>query len=60
MVAPVIEGSARRWAIKHFSIAFLIGIVGAEAWWRGYELPRKAKRDAYYQSLGVDWTRIVD
>jgi hypothetical protein len=60
MVAPIIEGSARRWFYKHMTISFGLGIIGAECWSRFYEIPRKAHRDAYYRSQGVEWTRIID
>lgn len=60
MVAPVIEGSARRWVTKHLSIAVVTAFVAGEIWWRGYALPRIQRRDKYYQALGVDWVRIVD
>lgn len=60
MVAPVIEGAARKWFFKHLAISSALGLVAGETWWRGYEVPRKAKRDKYYADMGVEWTRIVD
>ena len=60
MTAPVIEGTARRWFFKHLTLATLLGLSMAELWWRGYALPRRDRRDAYYRNLGVDWVRIVD
>lgn len=60
MVAPVLEGAARRWFYKHVGISMVVGIVAAEAWYRGYEIPRREKRNRYYEELGVKWTPIVE
>lgn len=60
MVAPVLEGAARRWFFKHITIATALGVLGGEIWWRGYALPRREARDKYFADLGVEWTRIVD
>ncbi len=50
---PVIQGSARRAFFRHVAIAAVLGFIGGEIWWRGYVLPRKARRDEYYRSQGV-------
>lgn len=60
MVAPVLEGAGRRWFYRHLGISLAIGFGAAEAWYRGYDLPRREKRDKYYEDLGVKWTHIVD
>lgn len=58
-VAPLIEGSGRRWVVRSLAIGLGMGFVAAEAWWRLYELPRRAHRDEYYAKLGVTWNRII-
>ena len=56
---PIIEGLGRRWLIRTLGTGLLLGVIGAEAWWRLYELPRRAQRDEYYAKLGVTWNRIL-
>lgn len=60
MAAPIIEGSARRWLMRNIFIGIGVGVVAAEAWWRGYCVPRIEKRDEFYRKMGIDWVRIVD
>ncbi len=58
--APILEGAGRRWFFRHLGLGIGLGVVLAEAWWRLWALPRRERRDAYYRSIGVDWTRLVD
>lgn len=58
-IAPIFEGTARRWVVRHMLISLGLGIGAAEAFWRLYELPRRQQRDEYYRKLGVDWKRLV-
>ena len=60
MVAPVIEGTGRRWFFKHLAISTTLAFALAEAHERLYVRKRIAVRDKYYEDVGVKWTRIVD
>ena len=57
---PVISGFGRRYFFKHVAIAIGLGVLGAEAFWRLYVVPRNRRRDEYYRSIGVEFERLVD
>lgn len=56
---PVFVGAGRRWLFRHLTIALVLGLCSAEAYWRFYEIPRRKTRDEYYRKLGVEWTHII-
>jgi len=58
-IAPVFEGAARRWAIRHLTISVVLGVAAGEAFWHFYEKPRRIQRDEYYKNIGVEWRHLV-
>lgn len=57
---PVISGFGRRFFFTHVAIAIGLGVLGAEAFWRLYVVPRNRRRDEYYRSIGVEFERLVN
>jgi len=58
-LAPIYEGAARRWVVRHMLIGLGLGFGIAEAYWHLYELPRRRQRDEYYRGIGVEWKHLV-
>ena len=58
-IAPVFEGAARRWAVRHMLTGLVLAFGGAEAYWHLYEAPRRRHRDEYYKNMGVEWKHLV-
>lgn len=53
MALPVVRDLLRKQFLTDFVPALILGIVGAELYWRYSCLPRQEKRDKYFENLNV-------
>lgn len=60
MAAPIFEGAARRWFIRHFLIASALGLGIGEAYRQLYAIPSRKKRvDFYRDNYGIDYEKLL-
>lgn len=55
---PVIEGLSRKYFYKIFTIGVVLSVIGAEAYWHGYVMPNRRKRDKYFEHYGIEFERL--
>ena len=56
---PVIEGLARKYFYKHLTIASIIGVAVAEGYWHFHVIPRRKKRDAFFEHFGIEYDKMI-
>ena len=56
---PVIEGLSRKSFYRNITVATVLGIGLAECYWHFYVLPRRKKRDEFFEHFGIKYEKLA-
>lgn len=60
MTAPIFQNAARRWFVRNFLIASVLGVGIGEAYRQLYVVPARQKRIDYYRdNYGIDYEKLL-